>query len=56
MFKNAKFSGYYFYMNANIFKFALAYLLEEKMDRFHRRCSMKEPFRKNFEYLQELLK
>ena len=26
------------------------------MDRFHRRCSIKKPFRKNFEYLQELLK
>ena len=40
----------------DIFKFALVYLLEEKMDRFHRRCSIKKPFRKNFEYLQELLK
>ena len=26
------------------------------MDRFHRRCSNKKPFGKNFEYLQELLK
>ena len=26
------------------------------MDRFHWNCSIKKPFRKNFEYLQELLK
>ena len=40
----------------DIFKFALMHLLEEKMDRFHWRCSIKKTFRKNFEYLQELLK